>query len=104
MYTKAIMVTPSIPVRIERIQSKVKKVIELHKKATDENYKLQMEKEQLLKTLKDGKAKIEDLEEQNKRIKLARSLQESGETSLDVKLKINEMVREIDKCIAYLNK
>lgn len=98
------MASPSIPVRIERIQSKVKKIMALHQKAEDNNYKLQMEKEQLLKTLEEGRAKIEDLEEQNKRIKLARSLQESGETSLEVKLKINEMVREIDKCIAYLNK
>jgi len=98
------MTSPSIPVRIERIQSKVKKIMALHQKAKDENYKLQMEKEQLVKTLQEGRAKIEDLEEQNKRVKLARSLQESGETSLDVKLKINEMVREIDKCIAYLNK
>jgi peptidoglycan hydrolase CwlO-like protein len=98
------MTSPSIPVRIERIQSKVKKIMALHQKAKDENYKLQMEKEQLVKTLQQGRAKIEDLEEQNKRVKLARSLQESGETSLDVKLKINEMVREIDKCIAYLNK
>ena len=98
------MTSPSIPVRIERIQSKVKKIMALHQKAKDENYKLQMEKEQLAKTLQEGRAKIEDLEEQNKRVKLARSLQESGETSLDVKLKINEMVREIDKCIAYLNK
>ena len=82
----------------------MKKIMALHQKAKDENYKLQMEKEQLAKTLQEGRAKIEDLEEQNKRVKLARSLQESGETSLDVKLKINEMVREIDKCIAYLNK
>ena len=98
------MVTPSIPVRIDRIQSKVKKVIELHRKVKDDNYKLRMEKDQLLKTLEEGRGKIVDLEEQNKRIKLARSLQDSGETSLDVKLKINEMVREIDKCISYLNK
>ncbi|MBN4072149.1 hypothetical protein JYT14_00305 [Flavobacteriales bacterium AH-315-E23] len=98
------MVTPSIPVRIDRIQSKVKRVIELHKKVKDDNYKLKVEKEQLLKTLQEGKAKIDDLEEQNKRVKLARSLQDSGENPLDIKLKINEMVREIDKCISYLNK
>jgi len=98
------MITTSIPTRIERIQSKVKKVIELHRKVKDDNYKLRMEKAQLLKTLEEERAKIDALEEQNKRIKLARSLEDSGETSLDVKLKINEMVREIDKCISYLNK
>ena len=98
------MVTPSIPVRIDRIQSKVKRVIELHRRVKDDNYKLHVEKEQLLRTLEEGKTRIIDLEEQNKRVKLARSLQDSGESSLDVKLKINEMVREIDKCIAFLNK
>ncbi|MBL4755436.1 MAG: hypothetical protein JKY52_17800 [Flavobacteriales bacterium] len=82
----------------------MKKVIELHRKVKDDNYKLRMEKAQLLKTLEEERAKIDALEEQNKRIKLARSLEDSGETSLDVKLKINEMVREIDKCISYLNK
>ena len=104
MYTRADMVTPTIPVRIDRIQSKVKKMMELHRSVKDANYKLKVEKEQLLKNLEEGKDAIVDLEEQNKRIKLARSLQDSGETSLDVKLKINEMVREIDKCIAFLNK
>ncbi|MBL4657657.1 MAG: hypothetical protein JKX73_06625 [Flavobacteriales bacterium] len=104
MYTRADMVTPTIPVRIDRIQSKVKKMMELHRSVKDANYKLKVEKEQLLKNLEEGKDAIADLEEQNKRIKLARSLQDSGETSLDVKLKINEMVREIDKCIAFLNK
>lgn len=98
------MVTPSVPVRIDRIQSKVKKIMDLHKHVKDENYKLHVEKDELLKKLEEGREAIIDLEEQNKRIKLARSLQESGEASLDVKLKINEMVREIDKCIAYLNK
>jgi len=98
------MTTPTIPVRIDRIESKVKRVMDLHKRVKDENYKLHVEKDQLLKVLDEGRSAIVDLEEQNKRIKLARSLADSGETSLDVKLRINEMVREIDKCIAFLNK
>jgi len=98
------MVTPTLPIRIDRIQSKVKRIMDLHNKVKDDNYKLKVEKEQLLKSLEEGRAAITNLEEQNKRIKLARSLADTGETSLDVKLRINEMVREIDKCIAFLNK
>ena len=70
----------------------------------DENDKLQTEKEQLLNTLEQHRVVISELEEQNKRIKLAKSLAASGESSSDIRLKINEMVREIDKCIAFLNR
>lgn len=49
---------------------------------------------------KDGQ--INDLEEKQKLITLAKSLPE-GESRKDVKLKINDMVREIDKCISLLN-
>lgn len=48
---------------------------------------------------KDGQ--INDLEEKQKLITLAKSLPE-GESRKDVKLKINDMVREIDKCISLL--
>lgn len=47
---------------------------------------------------------IERLLERIKVIKSAKSLADSGGGSADVKYKINEMVREIDRCISYLNK
>ena len=51
------------------------------------------------------KTKISDLNENVKMLKLASQIDgnEVGSTK-DVKLMINEMVREIDKCIALLNK
>tara|TARA_B100000886_G_scaffold299507_1_gene228068 strand:+ start:298 stop:591 length:294 start_codon:yes stop_codon:yes gene_type:complete len=51
------------------------------------------------------KNKISDLNEKVKMLKLASQIdgKEVGSTK-DVKLMINEMVREIDKCIALLNK
>ena len=51
------------------------------------------------------KTKISDLNENVKMLKLASQIDgnEVGSTR-DVKLMINEMVREIDKCIALLNK
>jgi hypothetical protein len=35
---------------------------------------------------------------------MAKSLEGSNEKTLDIKQKINEFVREIDKCIVLLNK
>ena len=51
------------------------------------------------------KNKISDLNEKVKMLKLASQIdgKEVGSTK-DVKLMINEMVREIDKCIALLKK
>ena len=48
--------------------------------------------------------KIEEIEKKYKVLKMAKSLEGASSESKDVKLKINEMVREIDKCIALLNK
>jgi hypothetical protein len=46
-----------------------------------------------------------ELKEQIKMLKLAKQLDgEKLEENKDVKLMINEMVREIDKCIGLLNK
>lgn len=53
--------------------------------------------------LADYEAKITALEEANKTIKIAKSLT-GAEDSTEAKLKINALVREIDKCIALLNK
>ena len=55
--------------------------------------------------LKSKESEIEELKQKYKIMKLAKSL-EGGEqeSNKDLKLKINEMVREIDKCIALLNK
>ena len=48
---------------------------------------------------------INQLQEQIKLLKLAKQLEgDSVKDTKEVKLKINEMVREIDKCIALMNK
>ena len=48
---------------------------------------------------------INQLQEQVKLLKLAKQLEGgSVKDTKEVKLKINEMVREIDKCIALMNK
>lgn len=43
------------------------------------------------------------LKEQNKMIKLAKNLSKEGKDTFDVKIKINQVLKEIDKCIDILN-
>ena len=47
---------------------------------------------------------IKDLEEKNKKLQLAGAFKSSSAGTNDAKLKIGRIVREIDKCIALLNR
>jgi len=55
--------------------------------------------------IKEFQSAIDEMNEQIKMLKLAKKIDgEDNSSSKEVKLMINEMVREIDKCIALLNK
>lgn len=86
------------------MNSKIEKLILLHRNLEEDKMRLNAEKQNLLKIIQELKIKNNYLEEQNKAIRMARDIKEDGESSLELKLKINEMVREIDKCIALLNR
>lgn len=64
---------------------------------------LQAKYENLSQVIENQKLEMTDLEERNKQIKLATTLAVSGKDKTGLKLKINELVREIDKCIALLS-
>lgn len=57
---------------------------------------------QLKERLNEYEHRIAELEDTTKTLKIAKSLTGAGENT-DAKLKINELVREIDKCISLLN-
>ena len=67
--------------------------------------KVQEEKEELNRVIKEKNAHITELEERIKVLKLAKTLTNTEENSTtDIKYRINELVREIDKSIALLNR
>ena len=53
--------------------------------------------------LEESQASIISLTEENGKLRVAGSMSGSGEGVTETKLKINELVKEIDKCIALLN-
>jgi chromosome segregation ATPase len=85
------------------VESKVEKLLKKFKKSEEEKSKLEMEMEALKKQLNQQKEVVEELKAKNTLIKLAKSLNDTNEKSSDVKLKINQLVREIDRCIALLS-
>tara|TARA_B100001778_G_scaffold316797_1_gene303970 strand:+ start:398 stop:694 length:297 start_codon:yes stop_codon:yes gene_type:complete len=88
---------------IESLQSKVEKLIIQHNKAKEDIKQLKEENTSLQGKLTYTKVQAKELSEKNKVLKLAKSLSGKEGKSTDIKLKINELIREIDKCIAQVN-
>lgn len=90
---------------INEIRSFIKGLKEKLNTKVQENNKLNEEVLSASEEITNLKTKISDLNENVKMLKLASQIDgnEVGSTK-DVKLMINEMVREIDKCLVLLNK
>jgi len=54
--------------------------------------------------LQDKEEKLKELEIKYERIKLSGALLGEGENAFEAKKKITELVREIDRCVALLNR
>lgn len=87
----------------DSLQSKVEKLIIQHKKANEDVKQLKDENLFLQNKLSETKIQLTDVNEQNKVLKLAKTLSGKEGKSTEIKLKINELIREIDKCIAKVN-
>jgi predicted nucleic acid-binding Zn-ribbon protein len=60
--------------------------------------------EALKAILQEREAEMKELEKKYDRIKLTGALLGDGENAIEAKRKITELVREIDKCIALLDR
>lgn len=59
---------------------------------------------ELKAVLQDREEKVKELEIKYERIKLSGALLGEGENANEAKKKITELVREIDRCVALLNR
>ncbi len=64
---------------------------------------MKVENEKLKADIAERDRSIKALKEKNKTQTIAKSLEDSADRT-SAKLKINELVREIDKCVALINK
>ena len=95
---------PSVTDQLSIVVEKTERLIALCGALQEENDLLKLENQSLSAALNVSKDKSKDLEEKLRVLKLAKSFSETNEKSLDIKQKINEFVREIDKCIVLLKK
>jgi hypothetical protein len=93
------------------VVEKTARLIDLCAALQEENDLLKLENQSLKTTVNSGKERKAELEEKLRILQMARSLEGlapgqtgNNEKSLDIKQKISEFVREIDKCIVLLKK
>ena len=101
----------SLTGQLNNVLSKTQRLIELCESLQEENDLLKLENQSLNVAVDTSKVKMAELEEKLRALKLARSLEQiavakdgANEKALDIKQKISEFVREIDKCIVLLKK
>jgi 23S rRNA maturation-related 3'-5' exoribonuclease YhaM len=92
-----------ISVLVSGVREKAERLIEKQILLEGKNEKLSNEIDQVKLELTEKNLQVLALNDRVKLLKIAGSV--GGEESTkEVKLKINEMVREIDKCIAQINR
>ena len=85
------------------INQKIDRLIAKHEALKEENQSLKQQMNDASKAVKEKDQVIDKLNEQIKVLSMAKSLSGDSGANKDMKLKINELVREIDKCISLLN-
>jgi hypothetical protein len=90
--------------QLTQVLDKTARLVELCAALQAENDNLKLDNQSLQVAVETSKKLTSELEERVRALKLARSLEGDSEKSLDIKQKISEFVREIEKCIVLLKK
>ena len=91
-------------VLVKEFKEKLDKLIEHHLKVKNENLLLKEELSVIREHTRLLALQKEELVDKHENLKFAKSLIGADGDSHSAKLKINKIVREIDQCIAMLNK
>ena len=90
---------------IEDVKKKFQQLAEINKKLSSKADELELKVSRLEENISNRTTEINEIKEKYKVLKMTKKLKGTEtENSKELKLKINEMVKEIDKCIALLNK
>jgi len=89
-----------LSILIGKIDSLIDRYSSLQNQVSD----LSTENESLKRKIRDRDEEIKEIEKRYERVRLKGALLGDGEYAREAKRKITELVREIDRCIALLNR
>ena len=90
-------------VQIARLEDSLTKLLENYKLVQSRVQELERELRSKDEELSDQKNRLKDLEESNKRIKLAERISQSDMDRKELKKEIDLYLKEIDRCIALIS-
>jgi predicted nuclease with TOPRIM domain len=96
--------TPELNHVIDILKEKIREIKKLHSGAIIENSRLNGEIQKLTAEIEQLNKENKQLENKYESLKLAKIIAPSSTDAHDAKIKLNRIVREIDKCISLLNK
>ena len=88
---------------ISGLAGSVEKLARIQSELKDENAKLRSRNDELEQVVTDQKNVLSKLAEENKVVKIAKAVTDDDEDRKEQRKRLNELVREVDKCIALLN-
>jgi len=88
---------------IHLLEDKIKKILYKYEFLKEENQVLLQNNAKLHVLIQDKDEQLKRDNEEYKLLKIAKTIQGSNENTRETKLKINTLVREIDRCITLLN-
>ena len=89
---------------LEGIRQKIQRVKNRLVEQQEENIRLKHQNDDLQKAVQEKQELIDELKEKNQKLALVKGIMADGEVKQDARIQINRIVREIDKCIALLNR
>jgi len=90
--------------KVESIQGKLEKIKQVFEKSNQEKERLERENSDLKRQLEAQVRNSDSLQKEYNTLKLAKTLVSTTGDKAEMKFRVNELVREIDKCIALLNR
>lgn len=88
---------------LQKLEEKIRQLVEDHQNIKTEKDLLYKQSVTYQQTIEEQKREIENLKKQVQALQIAKSV-ESRQDTAKVKDKIQDLVREIDRCIELLNK
>lgn len=89
---------------LKELKANVQRLFQEYERLKTVNHSLETRAKDLISEIARLQDEKDDLYSQNENIKLANQILSGKDENGEAKRKINKLVREIDKCIALLNK
>ncbi len=86
------------------VKSKVERLLKSRSVIMERATKLEKRNEELLVELETLRREVESLRESNQVLRMAKVVAGEDQSTKDLKLRINDYIREIDRCLALINR